>query len=354
MPAAVETEWSPPLAESKVRSESGGELEWELVDCLLCGGNDFEPLVESPDFTTNRGGTFTVVRCRDCGLAFTNPRPTPRCIGRFYPPGYGPHEGHEWSDTWAARLKRRFERAVLRTSFGYPPQPATATDRLMSLVGRTMIRGRRRRAAWIPFRGGGRLLDFGCGAARFGRLMREYGWRVEGVEVSADVAARTEHTAGFPVHVGSLPHIDVRPESFDVVTMWASLEHVHDPRSVVAGAYDVLRHDGMLLVYVPNLSSWAARQFGAAWWGLELPRHLIHFTPGTLSDLLCREGFRITRLQQIGRDGWLRRSARRSLSLGRVPAASAACRWKPAALAVSRWSEWADQAESVLVWAEKA
>jgi|GEM_PF-167880 len=353
MPAAIETEWSPPLAESPSHSSPSAQIEWELVDCLLCGGGDFDPVVESRDFTTASEFTFSVVACRDCGLAFTNPRPTPECIGRFYPSDYGPHAGHEWSDGWMALLKRRFERAVLRTRFGYGPQPAPAADRLMSVLGRASIRGRRRRAAWIPFRGRGRLLDFGCGAARFGRLMREYGWRVEGVDVSGDVAERTARAAGFPVHVGSLPHADIRPESFDVVTMWASLEHVHDPRSVVAGAYDVLRPGGMLLVCVPNIASWAARRFGAAWWGLELPRHLVHFTPQTLRGLLDREGFRITRLEHIGRDGWLRRSARRAAAVGRVHPVLAACRWKPAALAASRWTEWTGRAESLLVWAEK-
>lgn len=332
---------------------STAELELEQVDCPLCGSCEFEPVVQTPDFETGLGGEFRVVRCTRCGLAFTNPRPTVSSIARFYTSDYGPHEGHAWNDGWRGRLHRRLQRAVLRADFDYPPQPAGGWTRVLAMVGRRWIRGKRRRAAWLPYRGQGRLLDFGCGGAVFARQMTEFGWSVEGLDLSASIAAKVQREMGFPVHIGTLPHSDVRPASFDAITMWSSLEHVHDPRRVVGAARDALRADGILLAYVPNLASWSFDVFREAWVGLDLPRHLIHFTPESLCDLLRREGFRVRRLQQIGRDGWLRKSARRARQLGLGSRCLRAFTWKPLALARSRWTERTGGADSILALAER-
>jgi SAM-dependent methyltransferase len=196
-------------------------------------------------------------------------------------------------------------------------------------------------------------LDFGCGGSAFARQMKEYGWSVEGLDLSAVVAAKVHCELGIQVHVGTLPHPDVRPESFDAITMWSSLEHVHDPYSVVRAARAALRPGGILLAYVPNLASWSFGVFREAWIGLDLPRHLSHFTAQTLCDLLQRTGFRVRSVQHIGRDGWLRKSARRARQLGVRDWWLRACSWKPAALVVSRWTEYIGRADSILVLAER-
>jgi len=109
-------------------------VEWEETYCLLCGGGTATPLVEAPDRQPGSQGLwFVVVQCQECGLCFTNPRPSLCSIGRFYPAGYGPHylprdrkvPGRpSWRHWWN---RRRNERKVL---------------------------------GW---HGQGRLLDFGCG-----------------------------------------------------------------------------------------------------------------------------------------------------------------------------------------------
>ncbi len=330
-----------------------GSIEFETVDCPLCGAGRWEPLVESPDFETGLGGIFRVVRCVGCGLAFTNPRPTPASIAQFYPANYSPHEGHGQDTSLRGRIRRALGRSVLRCDYNYPPQPLGAGVAMLATVGRFLIRSTRRRAEWIPFRGDGRLLDFGCGAAGFARRMRGFGWSVEGLDASQTVAERVERETGIRVHVGSLPHSRVAPRSFDAITMWASLEHVHDPRSVVSAAREALRPGGTLVVSVPNIASWPARTFRHAWWGLELPRHLVHFTPDTLTRLLEIEGLYVQRLDHIGRDGWLRRSAHRLTQLGLRPRWLRACRWKPVALPISRWTEQARQAENIIAIVER-
>ena len=54
-----------------------------------------------------------------------------------------------------------------------------------------------------------------------------------------------------------------------------------------------LMKDGRLVIEVPNIDSWYARWFGGNWFHLDAPRHLYHFSPKTLRDLLSRQQFEV-------------------------------------------------------------
>src|SRR5439155_77066 len=73
---------------------------------------------------------------------------------------------------------------------------------------------------------------------------------------------------------------------FDVVTAFHVLEHVPDPVAVARRMLDWLTPSGLLIVEVPNAGGLGATLFGRAWSGLELPRHLSHFTPETLERVI--------------------------------------------------------------------
>ncbi|MGE3315142.1 MAG: class I SAM-dependent methyltransferase [Planctomycetaceae bacterium] len=329
-------------------------VELEAVDCLLCGGQDHETVIVASDPVTKIGGNFRVVRCRDCGLSFTNPRPTINSIGRFYPDSYGPYTGRDEDALTTGGWRHTLTQAVMRADFGYPPAaPIDLKTRMLALAGRMTMRRSRQRQSWIPFRAPGRLLDFGCGAGDFLKRMRELGWTVEGMDFSEKVAREIFDSSGIRVHLGSLPHPDIRPEQFDAVTMWNSLEHVHQPREVVRAAGQALRRGGLLVVGVPNFESWSYEHFRDSWYALELPRHLTHFTPETLCETVCREGFKVLSIQQIARAGCLRKSARRATASGSRPAWLRAARWKPWGLMLADYSERIGRADFMRVIAEK-
>jgi len=253
-------------------------IGWEEPACLLCGRRHWSQIVEAPD--TSAGGSglwFAVVQCRECGLCFTNPRPDRASIGQFYPPGYGPHQPRD--------VERR-------------PRRRPATWRMPGQPWRT-----------LPWPGPGRLLDFGCGRGSFLERVRRQGWQATGIDVAgvADQCVRGESAS--PVLVGTLPHPELVPASFDVITMWHSLEHVHDPLAVLGEAHRLLVPGGQLLVAVPNIDSLPFGWFAQAWIGLDLPRHLTHFTPGTLHSMLRRAGFKVGRLRLVRHSHWLRASA---------------------------------------------
>src|SRR5581483_7873944 len=155
-------------------------VAWEETACLLCGRNDAELLTEAADPipADGPGLRFAVVRCRHCGLTYTNPRPSPAGIARFYPTGYGPHVTRESRHN---RLPSRFWSRV----FGRPSPE--------------------RRGA-LPCPAPGRLLDFGCGGGSYLRRMARLGWRVTGLDVAPDVVRRIRDELGCDAVVGTLPH----------------------------------------------------------------------------------------------------------------------------------------------------
>jgi hypothetical protein len=62
------------------------------------------------------------------------------------------------------------------------------------------------------------------------------------------------------------------------------------------------------VVVCPLSDSLAARWFGSAWYGLDLPRHLTHFTRATLRRHLEAAGFAVERRQCIRRPTFVNRS----------------------------------------------
>jgi SAM-dependent methyltransferase len=141
----------------------------------------------------------------------------------------------------------------------------------------------------------GPVLDVGCGGGLFLRMMRERGFAVLGLDFSADAAAVAWERNGVPMIVGSLAETPLAPESCAAVTMFHVLEHLHDPRAYLAAARGLLRPGGRLVVQVPNAASWQFRLLGAAWTGVDVPRHLIDFRTRDIEALLASCGFQVLR-----------------------------------------------------------
>lgn len=278
-------------------------LAWEEVPCPLCGQAAGAPLLEASDPlpAAGHGLLFAVVRCDHCGLCYTNPRPTERSIFRFYPPDYRPHR---------RGCKMRQSRRV--------------SPFWSRLLGRPC--GERR--GILPWPSPGRLLDFGCGAGTFLKTMADQGWEVTGLDAAVGAVQHVREQHGLTALVGTLPHSDLRPGSFDVVTMWHSLEHVHNPLAILREAYKLLVPGGKLIVATPNIESIPFAVFGRSWFGLDVPRHLMHFGPRTLSATLQAAGFRTEPVRQMRHSDWLRSSAKLALRQGNGGLAARALAWK--------------------------
>lgn len=147
---------------------------------------------------------------------------------------------------------------------------------------------------WSGFRpGGGSILEIGCGSGLMLAAFRRRGWRVLGLERTEEVAEIGRRAHGLEIAAIPVQRLS-QSSSFDLILLFNVLEHIDDPLSLLKECANRLAPNGRLIIVVPNFSSWQARVAGPRWFHLDVPRHLIHFTPETLRVMLGRAGLRIT------------------------------------------------------------
>jgi SAM-dependent methyltransferase len=174
-----------------------------------------------------------------------------------------------------------------------PPKPAEMhlhyTDgyhRLISAAGESSpARWKDRKAALTQHKESGALLDLGCSSGSFLEFMGSESWKLCGVEMSPEGAKTAEERSGAQVFVGDILDAPFPRASFDVITCFDVLEHLYEPRRVMARVGEWLKPGGIFYVLVPNVDSAESRVFGSYWHGLELPRHLFHYSPASLKFL---------------------------------------------------------------------
>lgn len=248
-----------------------------MTTCTLCGGPPAKVLLRSTDRVS--GQRFEVCACKDCGTAFTAPRPED--FTAYYGPNYYAFRGVELTPLERARL---------------------------GLIARGPYRPIARRPP-------GRMLDVGCGAGRLAGAFRRLGWEVAGIEPSASgaEAARAGH---MQVHLGTLD--DALPwtrATFDAIIFNHSLEHIADPVAALRRAATLCRPGGLIGVTVPNFDSWQRRLFGEHWLQLEVPRHLTHFTRTSLAEAAQQAALRVVKLSSTSMLAGFAGSAARATQL---------------------------------------
>jgi SAM-dependent methyltransferase len=223
-----------------------------------------ESLFDARDPAT--GDAFRVVRCRRCDLAQTAPAPSEQELDGYYPQGY-----HSTTKRYRGGL-----------------------DRVLSMVHRSRIRTIERLAG-----GRGSVLDIGCGPGVLINQMRSLGWRVRGTERSPSAAQQARDVFHLDVSAVDVDELVAAGATYDAVVLWHVAEHLRAPYETIRGIARLLRPGGVLLIAVPNFGSPEARIGRAGWFHLDVPRHLVHFTPATLTAILKDAGFRPAKVSYL-------------------------------------------------------
>ena len=132
-----------------------------------------------------------------------------------------------------------------------------------------------------------KLLDVGCANGGFPRFMKAKGWEVEGVEVSKTSRPIND----FPVYNMPFPEIPHDTPYYDVITAWAVLEHVHDPKAYFQKSARVLKSGGYFIFLVTNFKSVSSRRLFRE----DIPRHLYFYSKDTIQRYLHDSGLILKR-----------------------------------------------------------
>ena len=220
--------------------------------CPICKSDQQELLFDRLDHTHYvTQDRFRVVRCRSCAMVFVNPRPDPVEIKAFYTPDF-----YDVAITAEKLLEEK--RVTLQA-----------------------------RAKMLSTLSPGRLLDIGCQKGEFLYWMKQHAWDVHGIEFSET----PPNVFNMPIHYGRVETAAFEPGSFDAITLWAVLEHVHDPIQTLRQVKSLLASKGRAFVLVPNFRSPPARVMRHD----DIPRHLLMFTPSTLRHAARLAGLRVRR-----------------------------------------------------------
>ena len=231
-----------------------------ILECKLCQGTNHKLLFFAEDHYS--GDRFALVMCCNCKLIFTNPRPSSDVLSKYYPPSYYGANGKRFHPILEHVVQYFRKQLADRISSRYP--------------------------------NGGRILEVGSGRGTLLSEMSRKGWSAVGTEYSASLAKSTGDSFGVFVYpTPDLRDCNFPDRYFDVVVCNHVLEHLTDPIGTLIEIRRILNPIGLLIIAVPNIGGIVARVSKDQWFGVDVPRHLFHFSPDTLKMALTLTGFQV-------------------------------------------------------------
>lgn len=255
---SVSTARSADAAETADSAAESGRVRGE--GCPLCGVTPIFRFLHAPDRFHWRKQLYGLKRCSSCSYVWLDAPPKPSEMLLHYDEDY--HKTIAMGGEGSA--EKRWER------------PRRVVQRYSQ---------------------GGALLDIGCSSGGFLSTLRQGPWKLYGVEMEESTAQRARAASGAEVFVGDVEKAPFEPGSFDVITCFDLLEHLNEPGQFLCKVKKWLKPSAILVVQVPNISSWEARLFGSFWYGLELPRHLSHFSTQSLRHVMNELGFEVLSIE---------------------------------------------------------
>lgn len=226
-------------------------------NCPACGSSNIHFVLKAKDETVSHE-YFEIWQCNDCTLRFTQDVPAEENIGRYYQSSdYISHSN---------------------TSKG-------VVNKLYHTIRSITLQTKRKLVENSSGKKNGNLLDVGAGTGAFASTMENAGWNVTGLE--PDETARANAQKDFNIKLQPTGNLfNLQQNNFDVITLWHVLEHVHRLHEYLDQFYTLLQPGGTLMIAVPNYTSFDAKTYAENWAAYDVPRHLYHFSPRSMQQLL--------------------------------------------------------------------
>ncbi len=244
-------------------------------ECPCCSSKNISAVLTVKDYTVSQE-QYEVFECTDCSLRFTQHVADEESIGKYYQSeNYISH-----SDTNKGIINKLYH--YVRTITLKNKYKIVCTQSKKTI---------------------GNLLDIGAGTGAFANFMKTAKWTVTGLE--PDNTARTVAYNKFqlelqpPADLFNLPN-----NSFDAITMWHVLEHVHNLDGYMNAFGKLLKQEGKLFIAVPNYTSYDAAVYKEYWAAYDVPRHLYHFSPKSIELLAARHNLNVTAIKPMWYDSF--------------------------------------------------
>ncbi|MDB5191708.1 MAG: class SAM-dependent methyltransferase [Segetibacter sp.] len=227
------------------------------------------------DFTVSQQ-LFQIWKCSNCTFLLTQFVPGEKYIGPYYQ-----------SATYVSHSNTK----------------EGVVNRLYHIVRNYTLKTKQKLVTKVTGLRHGSLLDVGAGTGAFTNTMERAGWNVTGLE--PDETARQNANASFGVNLKNADELFRLPaSSFDAITLWHVLEHVHQLHRYLETFRNLLKPEGRLIIAVPNFTSYDADVYKEHWAAYDVPRHLYHFSPRSMEVLLESKVFSIETIKPMWFDSF--------------------------------------------------
>lgn len=238
-----------------------------LILCNNCDSLDFHPLFIKK---SSKGKDFLVVQCNVCGLVQVNPQPDFLEVSQYYSDDYFTKRTDRGYDNYySEKIKNEVSR-VFRLNLddlgffewekSLPPNPKT--------------------------------MDIGCAAGYFVDYMKSRNWDAMGIEIASGPVKYGREVVNVSIIQSDFLEWDVNAETkFDLVTLWASIEHLHKPKETLIKIRKHLRPGGRLIL---STCRWGvlSENMGIDWRFLNVPEHLYYYSLEGIIDQCKKIGYK--------------------------------------------------------------
>ncbi|MBK8605813.1 MAG: class I SAM-dependent methyltransferase [Chitinophagaceae bacterium] len=245
------------------------------TNCPACGSSSLKSILTAKDYTVSNE-LFAIVECTACTLRFTQDVPNIDSIGPYYK-----------SENYISHTN---------TSKGF-------INSLYQSVRKRTLKQKRKLIEKTTGLKTGNFLDVGSGTGAFASEMKQAGWQITGLEPDDDARKVAVQINNVELNNINLFY-DLPENSFDAITMWHVLEHVHDLQGYITKLKSILKENGKLFIAVPNYTSKDAAIYQEHWAAYDVPRHLYHFSPQSMKILIEKHGMRIEQYKPMWYDSF--------------------------------------------------
>jgi 2-polyprenyl-3-methyl-5-hydroxy-6-metoxy-1,4-benzoquinol methylase len=249
--------------------------KFNVLQCPVCDGKLFSPFLTCTDFFVS-GEQFSIKQCNSCGFKITENIEDDENIGRYY-------QSEEY--------------------ISHSNTAKGVVNKVYHSVRNYMLGRKRRLIEKVTGIKKGHILDVGAGTGFFLNEMKENGWQVTGTEKSSDA----HNFAKKEFNLDNLPSenlFTLKDKSFDVITLWHVLEHIHLINENMENFHRLLKENGKLIIAVPNHVSFDAKHYKEFWAAYDVPRHIWHFAPKQMKQLGEKHDFKLASLRSMPFDSF--------------------------------------------------
>ena len=246
-----------------------------LSACPCCKSMNIAKALSVKDYTVS-GEVFNIWHCNTCTARFTQDIPAKNEIGKYYlSENYISH-----SD-----IKKGF------------------INSLYHYVRKRTLRSKRNLIEKYTKLSAGNILDIGSGTGAFLDAMNRSEWKITGLEPDETARENAKKLYGLSLQP-SEQLFNLPSQTYDAITLWHVLEHVHDLHQYMDQLKNLLKPTGCLFIAVPNYTCYDANVYKEFWAAYDVPRHLYHFSPTAISQLLLQHSLQLKDVKPMWYDSF--------------------------------------------------